>query len=175
MAYTSFEDADNGNARTVTTEAHIINMLDNVMSVNTDSDIWYQQIVFLVAMEWLKNRFGKNIIYHRPDFPWAARSPDLPPLHFLLSRDKSKKRIFRPNMTPLNSLKKLSESYCIPPSKCFSWCYSDFSKKSKSLCSATGWPFRTFILEYYSLNKTWNCILSYGFYFTFLRQLLFEL
>ena len=46
------------------------------------------------------------------------------------------------------------------------------SKKSKSLCSATGWPFRTFIIEYRNVNKTWNCVLSCVFYFTFLRQLL---
>ena len=37
-----FEDADNGNTRTVTIEAYI-NMFDNVMSVNTNPDIWYKQ------------------------------------------------------------------------------------------------------------------------------------
>ena len=75
------EDADSGKDRTVTTETRI-NMLDNVMSVNNNPDILYQQDgatshTTSVAMEWLRNRFRKKIISHRPDFPWSALSPDL--------------------------------------------------------------------------------------------------
>ena len=69
MAYNFFEDADNGTARTVTTEVYI-EILENVMNVDS-----YPDIKFLVSSRWCsgnvmaKKSFGENFGFssHRPD------------------------------------------------------------------------------------------------------------
>ena len=131
------------------------------MSVDTRPDIWYQEDgatsrTVLAVMEWLKNRFGKDIISYRPDFSGPARSPDFSPLDFLLSGDTSKKRILRPNLIPLTPSKNCPRCYCISPSRRFNWFYSKFSKRIKSQCLAAVWPFRPFILEY--INKIYETV-----------------
>ena len=105
-----FEDANSGNARTVTSEAYI-EMLSNVMNVDISPDVWFQQDgatshTSLPALEWLKTRFGDKIISHRTEFPWPARSPDLSPLDFFLWRFV-KQKIFKSNPKPIPALKKL--------------------------------------------------------------------
>ena len=74
-------------------------MLDDAMNIDArpEADIWYQQVgatshAASAAMEWLRNRFGKNKISHRPDIPWPAPSPD----HFHLHLSS-----FQPNLIHL--------------------------------------------------------------------------
>lgn len=103
-----FEDAQTGNACTITTETYL-EMLETVMNVDTTPDIWFQQDgatahTSVIARDWLKSRFGNKVISHRTDFPWPARSPDLSPLDFFLwSYVKEKVFITRPSS--INDLK----------------------------------------------------------------------
>ena len=59
------------------------------MTVPIHPDIWFQQDgatsdAFLHVKDWLRNRFGNDIISHRSDFLWPARSFHLsPPDYFL--------------------------------------------------------------------------------------------
>ena len=77
-----FEDAQTGNACTITKETYI-EMLETVMNVEITPDIWFQQDgatahTSVIARDWLKSRFGNKVISHRTDFLWPARSPGRP-------------------------------------------------------------------------------------------------
>lgn len=103
-----FDDAQTGNACTITTETYI-EMLETVMNVDITPDMWFQQDgatahTSVIARDWLKSRFGNKVISHRTDFPWPARSPDLSPLDFFLW-SYVKEKVFSTRPVSINDLK----------------------------------------------------------------------
>ena len=103
-----FEDAQTGNACTVTTETYL-GMLETVMDVDITPDIWFQQDgttahTSVIARDWLKSRFGNKGISHLTDFPWPARSPDLSPLDFFLW-SYVKEKVFSTRPSCIDNLK----------------------------------------------------------------------
>ena len=103
-----FEDAQTGNACTITKETYI-EMLETVMNVDITPDIWFQQDgatahTSVIARDWLKSRFGNKVISHRTDFLWPARSPDLSPLDFFLW-SYVKEKVFSTRPSNINDLK----------------------------------------------------------------------
>ena len=103
-----FEDAQTGNACTVTTETYL-GMLETVMDVDITPDIWFQQDdatahTSVIGRDWLKSRFGNKVISHFTDFPWPARSP----LDFafgFLSIELSEKKVFSTRPSSIGNLK----------------------------------------------------------------------
>ena len=94
----------------MTAEAYI-QMLDNVMTVDIHPDICFQQDgatthTSLHAMDWLRNRFGNNIISHRFDFQWPARSSDLSPLDYFLW-GYVKQGVLKAKQNTINALQKV--------------------------------------------------------------------
>ena len=103
-----FEDAQTGNACTVTTETYL-RMLETVLYVDITPDILFQQNgatthTSVTAKDWLKSRFGNKVISHLTDFPCPAGSPDLSPLYFFLW-NYVKEKVFCTRPSSIDNLK----------------------------------------------------------------------
>ena len=108
-----------------------------------------------MAKKWQRNRFGKNKIFHRPDFPWPAQSPDFAS-GFSSFWGYVQEKNFEAKRDIFNAIKEaVREGIAHLHQNVLTDVIQNFQKKSKSLFSAaTGWPFLTFIIEYHSLSKT---------------------